>query len=168
MSSPTWYNNKLSVTLLIIFFFPVGLYGLWRSEVISKKWKYSITTIFVFYLLFLFGVGPFLPQEEYKPVQPTETKIEIVQSAPEELNEMMELAKAADLVISYEFSEEAAVVYVGNTWYTQTVKFKKNFMAKVWTLKKTITGYGHFEIRDAYSDEKVGEVTPFGGLRVYQ
>jgi hypothetical protein len=42
-------------------------------------------------------------------------------------------------------------------------------LAKVATLKKAITGYNHFEVRDAYSDEKVAEVTAFtNSLEVYK
>ena len=70
---------------------------------------------------------------------------------------------------SYEFSEKANVVYVGKIWYTQPVTFKKDFMGKVAALKKTITGYHRFEVLDAYSNEKVAEVTAFSGsLEIYK
>ena len=97
--------------------------------------------------------------------QPSQTK----EQAQKELDEVMELSKTAGLVTSYEFSEKANVIYVGKVWYTQTVAFKKDFMAKVSTLKKTITGYHRFEVLDAYSNEKVAEVTAFSGsLEVYK
>ena len=32
-----WYNRKVTVVLLVFIFFPVGLYGLWKSERFSKK-----------------------------------------------------------------------------------------------------------------------------------
>ncbi len=89
--------------------------------------------------------------------------------AQKELDDIMALGKKAGLVVSYEFSDRASVVFIGATWYTQTVAFKKDFMAKVATLKKAITGYQHFEVRDAYSNEKVGEVTALtGSLEVYK
>lgn len=89
--------------------------------------------------------------------------------AQKELDELMDLSKQSDLVTTYEFSDSATVVYVGSTWYTQTVQFKKDFLAKVAMLKETITGYKHFEARDALSNEKVGEVTSFSGsLEVYK
>lgn len=34
-----WYDNKVVVGLLIFFFFPVGIYALWKSRTISKGWK---------------------------------------------------------------------------------------------------------------------------------
>ncbi len=40
-----WYDNKLIVTLLCIFFFPVGLYALWKNRFISKGWKIGVTAI---------------------------------------------------------------------------------------------------------------------------
>jgi len=89
--------------------------------------------------------------------------------AQKELDDIIALGKKAGLVVSYEFSDRASVVFIGATWYTQTVAFKKDFMAKVATLKKVITGYQHFEVRDAYSNEKVGEVTALtGSLEVYK
>ncbi len=100
---------------------------------------------------------------------PTPTPDLSKQSAQKELDELMALCKKANLVVSYEFSDMATVVYAGTTWYTQTVSFKKDFLAKIAILKKAITGYQHFEVRDAYSNEKVAEVTSFtGSLEVYK
>lgn len=90
-------------------------------------------------------------------------------AAQKELDETMTLAKTAGLITTYEFSDKANVVYADNVWYTQTVQFKKDFLAKVGTLKKQVTGYQHFEVRDAYSNEKVAEITSFGGsLKIYK
>lgn len=47
-----WYDKKIIVVLLCIFFFPVGLYGLWKSNVIHKGWKIGYT-IFIFILFVL-------------------------------------------------------------------------------------------------------------------
>jgi hypothetical protein len=89
--------------------------------------------------------------------------------AQKELDDLMGLSKKAGLITSYEFSDTATVVYADKVWFTQTAAFKKDFLAKVATLKKTLTGYKHFEVRDAYSDEKVAEVTSFSGsLEVYK
>jgi len=91
------------------------------------------------------------------------------ESAQKELSEIIELGKKADLVVSCEFSDSATVVYIGPTWYTQTVAFKKDFIAKIGMLKKQITGYTHFEVRDAYSNEKVGEIKAFSqSIEVYK
>ncbi|MFA5934551.1 MAG: hypothetical protein WC827_01535 [Candidatus Paceibacterota bacterium] len=91
------------------------------------------------------------------------------QKAQKELDSVFSLAKQAGLVTSYEFSNKANVIYVGKIWYTQTVAFKKDFLAKIATLKEKITGYHHFQVLDAYSNEKVAEVTAFSGsLEVYK
>jgi len=90
-------------------------------------------------------------------------------TAQKELDDFIKLSKEAGLVTTYEFSDKATVVYVDKAWYSQTVQFKKDFMAKIAMLKHTITGYNHFEVHDAYSDEKVAEVTAFSGsLEVYK
>ncbi len=110
------------------------------------------------------------------PAQPSVTKTEEAKpsasskaDAQKKLTDFMAKAKEATLVTSYEFSDTATVVYVGPIWYTQTATQKKDFMAYVANLKEAVTGYRHFEIHDAYSDEKVAEVTSFSGaLKVYK
>ena len=82
----------------------------------------------------------------------------------------MGLAKESGLVMSYDFTPDKGwTVYVGSVLYSQTVQFKKDFLAKIATLRKRITGYTFFEIRDAFSNEKVAEVTAFSSsLEVYK
>ena len=41
----SWYDNKIAVTTLCIFLFPVGLYGLWKNNQISKGWKIGVTVL---------------------------------------------------------------------------------------------------------------------------
>lgn len=147
--------------------------------VLDKKYKIIIAVV----LLVLFGstlpesdtpspVAVVTPTPEMKQEAPQETakpsEDEKVK-AQAELDEVLILATKAGLIKSYEFSETKRVIYADKVWYTQTVTFKKDFMAKVASLRKTITGYHRFEVRDAYSDEKVGEVTAFSGsIEVYK
>lgn len=92
-----------------------------------------------------------------------------VEEAKKELDDFISLGMKANLITSYEFSDSASVVYIDSVWYTQTVQFKKDFIAKIGMLKKTITGYSHFEVRDTYSNEKVGEITAFSSsIEVYK
>jgi len=89
--------------------------------------------------------------------------------AQKKLNNILDLSEKAGLVISYEFSESARVIYVGNVWYTQTVKFKEDFLGSIAQPLKEVSGYHHFKVLDAYSNEKVGEVTAFSGsIKVYK
>ncbi|MFA6105347.1 MAG: hypothetical protein WC725_01960 [Patescibacteria group bacterium] len=91
------------------------------------------------------------------------------EEAQKELDELINLGKQAGLFDSYEFSKTASVVYVGPAWYSQKVTFKKDILAKLAMLKEEITGFKHLEIRDVQSNEKVAEVTAFGGsLEVYK
>lgn len=99
------------------------------------------------------------------PEQSSQSKEE----AQKELDSLMDVAKTAGVIHSYEFSDRASVVYADAIWYTQTVAFKKDFIAKVALLKEKITGYHNFEVRDAYSNEKLAEATAFSGsLEVYK
>ena len=49
-----WYDKTGWVTLWCILFFPVGLYGLWKSTKIGILWKIIVTLIFV---AIIFGRG---------------------------------------------------------------------------------------------------------------
>ena len=44
-STNHWYNKTWLVVVLCIFFFPIGLYALWKSLVISKGWKIGGTIL---------------------------------------------------------------------------------------------------------------------------
>ena len=135
-----------------------------------------ISIIGVIFIIGLIGVivdGP-VPQT---PVEQKEKQIEtkpvedpaLKKEAQDQLDAFMKLSTEARIVKSYEFSDTAVVVYVDNGWYGQTVEFKKNFISKVGTLKKAVTGYTHFELRDAYSNEMVGEIKSFSqSVEVYK
>jgi hypothetical protein len=40
-----WYDKTWLVIVLCIFFFPVGLYALWKNQSISKGWKVGVTVV---------------------------------------------------------------------------------------------------------------------------
>jgi Domain of unknown function (DUF4352) len=49
-----WYDKKIWVILWCIFFFPVGLYGLWKSSTIGIVWKVLVSIVIV---AIVFGRG---------------------------------------------------------------------------------------------------------------
>jgi hypothetical protein len=54
-----WYDRKFIVILILFFFFPVGLYGLWKSKSFSKKGKiFGTTVVSIFFVLFLLAPAP--------------------------------------------------------------------------------------------------------------
>jgi hypothetical protein len=50
-----WYNKTTIVILLCILFFPVGLYGLWKNQSISKGWKIGVTVIIAIFAIIGFS-----------------------------------------------------------------------------------------------------------------
>jgi len=83
--------------------------------------------------------------------------------------ETMSLGEQAGLIASYHFTDTERVIYVTDVWSAMTVDFKKDFLAKVALLRQSIDGHHYFEVRDAHSNEKVGEVTAFSSsLEVYR
>ena len=43
--SQKWYYNPIIINLLLVLFFPVGLYLLWKSTSIEQWWKVTATII---------------------------------------------------------------------------------------------------------------------------
>jgi len=136
-----------------------------------KKW-YVIVLVVVGFIWavrssFSGNSGNTVPQPVAQQTQTTPTVSK--EQAQKDLDTFMETAKKAKLVSSYEFSDKATVVYIDSMWYTQKVDFKKDFIAKIGLLKKALTGYTHFEARDAYNNDKVAEITSFSqSIEIYK
>ena len=45
-SEKKWYQKPTAVVLLLIFFFPVGLYLMWKHEVWSKTSRWVVSGVF--------------------------------------------------------------------------------------------------------------------------
>lgn len=105
---------------------------------------------------------------EEKPVATPAANETSKADAQKELADFMALSKKAEVISSYDFTNDA-VVYVDQMWYQMTVPQKKDFIAHIGILKKAATGFSHFELRDAYSNDKVGEITSFSqSVEVYK
>lgn len=50
-----WYDKTWLVVLLCLFFFPLGIYALWKNSSISKGWKIGLTVILI--LLVIAGLS---------------------------------------------------------------------------------------------------------------
>lgn len=100
------------------------------------------------------------PKEEVKPQVSQASKDETMK----EFKRLMDLSIASGLVKSYEMTKDTPLkIFVSKIWYTQEVQFKKDMVAKFSTLQQTIYGRHRLEVRDAFSNEKVAEVTAFSG-----
>lgn len=143
----------------------------------SKQFLYTIAILMV--IGFIVGPSGSEPQQTSNTVtQPVSTTQPQQEKAPtiskddtmKEFQRLMELSKQSGLVTSYEMDENTSLkIYVGKIWYGQEVQFKKDMIAKFSTLQQTIYGRHRLEVRDAYSNEKVAEVTAFSdSLEVYK
>ena len=67
-----WYDKKALVIILLVIFFPVGLYALWKSNRFSKMSKGIITAV-VIAILLIFG---FMDEQEEKTIQDQQKTVE--------------------------------------------------------------------------------------------
>lgn len=81
-----WYDNKLVVGLLIILFFPVGLYALWKNNHISNAVKWIVTGVLLLFVVAVYNADPVVETkaEETESKKPEETK-----KVSETLNELL-------------------------------------------------------------------------------
>lgn len=54
-SQTKWYDKTWLVIVLCIFFFPVGLFALWKNATISKGWKIGVTVVITLIVLAQIG-----------------------------------------------------------------------------------------------------------------
>jgi len=54
-TQPQWYDKTWLVIVLCIFFFPVGLYALWKNSSIAKGWKIGVTAFFALVIISQIG-----------------------------------------------------------------------------------------------------------------
>lgn len=59
-----WYDKTGLIILWCVVFFPVGIYGLWQNEKISKGLKAGITSFFALILIFAVGSGDSIDNNE--------------------------------------------------------------------------------------------------------
>lgn len=150
-------------------------------EYINKKRGKNIEGLYIaLTVVLLLAFTIFLPNGNKTSEQQVETEQAAqVSTAPEteadianyqkDLDEVLRLATEAGIVSDYEFSETKRVVYIGPAWYNQTVALKEQLLNKTALLLEKTTGFHRFEVRDAYSNELVGEVTAFSGsVKIYK
>ena len=48
---PRWFDNQVTVVVLLIFFFPLGLYALWKNSTFESSTKWIVTGMIVMLVL---------------------------------------------------------------------------------------------------------------------
>lgn len=147
-----FYKKKWFIGLAI--FFGIGLIGTIFDDTPPRP----VTTS-----------TPEVKQEAPKEITTTKPSIS-KEDAQKEFDRLMGLSKQSGLVTSYEMTADTPLkIFVSKVWYTQEVAFKKDMIAKFSTLQQVIYGRHRLEVRDAYSNEKLAEVTAFSGsIEIYK
>ena len=142
-----WYDNKVLTNCLLIIFFPIGLYALWKSNTIAKWWK--ITATIIIGLIVIANIGDdgtkndvnssniTVEQEKIKDTVPAEYK-SAVNKATSYANTMHMSKRGVydQLVSEYgeKFSTEAAQYAVDNV----NADWNANALAKAKTYQDTM------------------------------
>lgn len=81
-----WHDNKFVVYLLLVFFFPVGVYALWKSRTIAKWWKITVSIIFSLILLYNLGSDDSISTENNTFIDASGNESELNLIEPEKEN----------------------------------------------------------------------------------
>lgn len=136
----------------------------------KKYFPFILVGILVVFAIVVSNIGG--DTTSSKSTTSSDTKVisaEEKQKAWKNFVDSLNLMKEGGIISSYDFSETANVIYVSTGWYTMPVQQKKDFLTSLSVMKKVATGYHRLEVRDAYSNEKVAEVTSFSGaVEIYK
>ena len=115
-----WYDNKFITHLLLVVFFPVGLYALWKSRTIAKWWKITATVIIGLIVIAKLGDSDSSNSSSSSSVakEKEEPKVELTQAQKDSIAQVEKLAKyeerksqtiqAKDLYNAYQANEVSA------------------------------------------------------------
>ena len=153
-----WYDNKFIVHLLLVIFFPVGLYALWKSNTITKWWKITATVLIG--LIVIANLGDDSTSTKKSTTKTTvqkEPEIQLTQAQKDSVakveKEKLKMEKkklyeqrksqtisAKNLYANYEANEVSADQnFKGKTFYVTGIvdDIKKDFMGDIYVTLKT-------------------------------
>ena len=93
-SQETWYEKTWLVILLCVFFFPVGLYALWKNSTIAIGWKIG-TTAFIALII----IANLSPDDK-------KTTVESSDNSPKETTENEVVESPKEPTTNWNYSEE--------------------------------------------------------------
>ena len=86
--SKKWYDNKFVVHLLLVIFFPVGLYALWKTDTIEKWWKITATVLIGLIVIANFGDDKTPSNSSNIAIEENNPKIELTQIQKDSIAEI--------------------------------------------------------------------------------
>ena len=126
-----WYNKPGTIIALLIFFFPVGLFGLWRSDVISRQTKIIgtfLTSIMVLIAL-LYSNATMPTSEELAHQQASADSLKIQEYKIDSINQI-ELQRKAQLTEAYYSAKNILKEYLNDSDSYQEVSHEEYYISK--------------------------------------
>jgi len=151
--SSKWYDNAVLTNVLLILFFPVGLYALWKSNTIAKWWKVTATVIIALIVIRNLGSGNGVATIN------EEEKIE-VSSQPEltraQMDSIMAAEKALEIRQRQQSTINAGVLF--QAYSDNEVKADQNYKGKNFHVVGYIDDIGKDILDDIYVTLKSDEL----------
>jgi len=148
-----WYDNIVIVIVLLIIFFPVGLYGAWKSEKRSKKSKIIISCVFGFFLLVVIS-GNDDSSTENTNIKSTTNNNKMVSEKSKSQNQNLPSDQTSFISIIEKFSKEYKKA--GNDMKKSAVRTKRGQAIGEWA-----SGGPNF-IGIVFCENWVGKISSIG------
>ena len=150
-----WYDNKFITHLLLVLFFPIGLYALWNSRTIAKWWK--ITASVLIGLIVIANLGDDKTSNDNSTTEKTivqkKSKIQLTQAQKDSIVkvEKVELYK----------QRKSQTVSAKNLYYTyqeNEVSADNDFKGKKFYVEGIIRDIGKDLFDNIYITIKTGDI----------
>ena len=152
-----WYDNKFITHLLLVIFFPVGLYALWKSRTIAKWWKITATVI-----VSLITITNLSDSESSSSVsgEKEEPKVELTQAQKDSIAQVEKLAK-----YEQRKSQTIQAKDLYNAYQANEVSADNNFKAKNFYVEGVVRDIGKDILDNIYVTLKTGHI--IGSVQCY-
>lgn len=162
IQSKKWYDNKFIVHLLLIIFFPVGLYALWKTDTIAKWWKITATVLVAIFVIAYLGDSNTTDLSSSAELTKSQKEPEKVLSQAQ-----MDSIALAKNIATYEERKSQTILAkdLYNAYQANEVRADNNFKGKVFYVEGIIGDIGKDIMDEIYVTLNTGDI--IGSVQCY-
>lgn len=162
IQSKKWYDNRFIVHLLLIIFFPVGLYALWKTDTIAKWWKITATVLVAIFVIAYLGDSNTTDLSSSAELTKSQKEPEKVLSQAQ-----MDSIALAKNIATYEERKSQTILAkdLYNAYQANEVRADNNFKGKVFYVEGIIGDIGKDIMDEIYVTLNTGDI--IGSVQCY-
>ena len=136
-----WYDRPFLVYLVIVLFFPLGLYALWKSEAIRRSWKIA-TSLFIGVLL-VRSFGSY--EERNEPLQSKVQEVPVLTLNEDSIAHVRKAEQSKRIN-----SSKITASYLYQEFQLNQIKAESKFKDKYLYVEGIVSDFGRDILGEAY------------------